>query len=492
VTFDSVSEANEPGRTHLTRRRLSLGLALQLCIRVLGLLLGLVVAGALARGLGHGGFGLFSLILSIIAIAAAVVEFGMTATSIRYISVTPDMESRVAGALVAFRSLAGILSFILLLVTVKFSTPSEQAARLALVLGIVLLISPLFALQPIGQARLRIGAQNILLLCQSAVWAIAVLVLYTRSSGLWQYGWAFVIANLFLGCLSWLLYRQGTAVAVAGALPTMRKLLKLAWPVAIASIFVTSYYRIDSVLLVHIRGLSENANYAAAYRFLDSLQFLPATLAAVILPLLAATSRVDSVESGLRRNRIFKVGLKFIIAAALPVVVGTTLLAKQLVGLVYGPGFEQAAPLLAILIWSFPSICIGYLAVSLTLALNETRRYAVVTAIAAVFNVAANWMLIPHFGATAACWITVITEYSVSVTLFILLARSSNLSVPWGAWIRVAVATACMALVVIVLRYMSLSVSIPVGGAVYLLVVLLLRVISREDVRMLLSRDSVA
>jgi O-antigen/teichoic acid export membrane protein len=238
--------------------------------------------------------------------------------------------------------------------------------------------------------------------------------------------------------------------------------------------------------------VNENADYAAAYRFLDALQFIPATIASVLLPLLSVTAVVNPGDGAARLSRLFQLGLKFLVAAALPLAVGTAMLSGQLVTVVYGANFEASAPLLTVLIWSFLSICIGYLVVSLSLALNQTRRYAIVTALAAGFNIAANWILIPRYGAAAACWITVITEYSVSLSLLFLLVRSSGIGVPWGSWLRVGLAAAGMAPVVYVLRDAGIYAPVVAGALAYLFLILVLRVISKEDIRVLLSREAVA
>ena len=74
-----------------------------------------------------------------------------------------------------------------------------------------------------------------------------------------------------------------TDVTFAGTRGLIVDLLRLAWPIGLAGMFVTAYYRIDGVLLFHYRGATEVAYYSAAYRFLDVLQILPMTVSGVLL-----------------------------------------------------------------------------------------------------------------------------------------------------------------------------------------------------------------
>src|SRR5581483_4097715 len=126
------------------------------------------------------------------------------------------------------------------------------------------------------------------LLVQSVLWLGAVLTLGAVHAPLSLYGAAFLAARVIESAVTVALTVGVTDLVFAGARRLIGQLLRLAWPIGVAGMFVTAYYRIDAILLFHYRGATETAYYSAAYRILDVLQMFPVTVAGVLLPLLAS------------------------------------------------------------------------------------------------------------------------------------------------------------------------------------------------------------
>ena len=473
----------------VTRRGLTTALGVQLLVRGFGVASGVVVAAALARGLGHTGFGQFSLALSLAAIATALADLGITSAAVRQLALDPTAAATTAGALVLARTVTGIFGAGFVVVAAYLADPSHQVLPVAIVVAATLLLSPLVALQPVGQATLRVGAINLLLLLQSVLWTVAVLTLAASRAHILSYAAAFLLVALVQTTTNWLTFKARTPVSLSGAKAQLRKLVGVAWPVGVGGLFVTAYYRMDSLILFHFHGPASTADFSAAYRFLDVLQVIPATLLSVVLPLLASTWRTPTREALHRRQRLFALALTVVVGASLPISVGGALVARPLISFVYGEGFDGAAPLLAVLIASFPAISIGYVSVGLALASGRTRLYASVAAIAGVGNVAANLWLVPSHGAAAAAWLTVGTEYGVAAALLALLGSRSGTALPWARWLRALAATACLAAVVIPLREASLFYSVGAGGLVFLASAAGLRVLTGSDIRAIMSRE---
>jgi O-antigen/teichoic acid export membrane protein len=457
-------------------------------VRLVGVASGVVVAAALARGLSHADFGRLSLVLSLVAMAASIGDLGLTNTAIRQLSIEPESDREVLGALIAARGVTGFAGALLVGAIAVAVDGTPQMKVVAPLLGATLLLSPVFAWLAVAQARLRIGRVNGLLLLQSLLWTTFVLLLAVQHASLVAYAWGFLVAAVIQSVATWLSLRFYTRPTFVGSIARLRQLATVAWPIAIGGFFVTAYYRIDGVILFQIKGPVANADYSAAYRFLDVLQFLPGTLLLVVLPLLSATWRTGTQLGPERRARLFRLALTVTMAMSLPVAVGGALLAPRLVRLVYGDTYDNASPLLAILLLAFPAIAFGYISVGLALASARTRLYAITAGSAAVINVLANILLIPHYGAMAAAWITVATEFGVVGVLLALLARSERLAMPWTAWVGSAIATICMAGAVVALEGSPLGVAILLPGCVYVIAALGLRAVSWADLKSVVGR----
>ena len=92
----------------VSRRRLTLATAVQIGGRVLGALLGVVVAGTLARSLTRGQFGELSLALSITGLAATLGDLGLRQVAVREMARTPERRPVIAGALLTAQLVLGV------------------------------------------------------------------------------------------------------------------------------------------------------------------------------------------------------------------------------------------------------------------------------------------------------------------------------------------------------------------------------------------------
>lgn len=481
----------ERGRlpSDLTRRALATAVGIQLLVRGFGIISGVVVAAALARGLNHDDFGRLALVFSLVAMVMVVGEFGITSTAVRHLSVHPEAEAAIAGSLVLVRSITGVAGAIAVVGAAGLADGSGQVLPIAALAAGSLLFSPLTSLQPIGQARLEVNAVNALLFLQSALWAAAVLILAAQHAPVRVFAASFLGVSAVYAVVNWLVFRPKVDVTFVGAFKQAGFILSAAWPVIVGGFFVTAYYRLDGMILFYYHGPDRAADFAAAYRFLDVLQVIPGTLLFAALPLLSSTWRSKDPSTLQRRRRLFDLSLKATICIALPISVVGALISDRLVSAIYGSGFGEAGYLLRILIAGFPAIAVGYIAVGLALACDRARLYAAVAVVAAVFNIGANLFLIPRYAAEAAAWTTLGTEYVVSAVLLGFLTTSAGVAIPWGSWSRISAACICSGAVVFPIRHESMLLSLPAGAVSFLIAGTIFRVLARSDFRALTSRE---
>lgn len=473
----------------LSRRRLTSGVITNMSARVVGVATGVVVAATLARNLSHADFGRFSLMLSLLAMASAFGDLGLTSAATRQLSLDRESDSEILGALVVARGITGIAGASAVAgIALALDSTSAMTVTVPLIAA-TLLLSPLSAWLGVAQARLRLGRINGLVLLQSTLWTSVVLLLAAARAPLIGYAVGFFVTSSIYSVATWLAFRSKTRISFAAARVRLRQLVTVAWPVAVGGLFVTAYYRIDGLLLYHFKGPLANADYSAAYKLLDVLQFIPAALLMVVLPLLSATWRTDARRGLEQRARLFRLSLTITMAMSLPITIGGCLLAPRLIRLLYGADYERAAPLLAILLLAFPAISFGYVSVGIALASGRTRLYAATAAAAAFVNVVTNILLIPHFGSAAAAWITVATEFGVSTILLAVLALRDRLPIPWWSWSGSVAATLCMAATVVALKHAPLALAIIVPGCVYLVAALVLRAVSPADIKAATGRE---
>jgi O-antigen/teichoic acid export membrane protein len=96
-------------------------------------------------------------------------------------------------------------------------------------------------------------------------------------------------------------------------------------------------------------------------------------------------------------------------------------LASWLVSVAYGPAYADAAPILRILLLSFPLLTLNYSLTHQLIGWNQPRAYALCCVAALIANLALNAWLIPKAAAIGAAWATLGTEVVVTLMCVISL-----------------------------------------------------------------------
>jgi O-antigen/teichoic acid export membrane protein len=478
-----VTEGVDP----VSRRRLSVASAAYLGARVLSAALGVGVAALLSRALSGREFGQFSLALSLTTLGVTFGDLGITQIAVREMAAQPARRARVAGALSATRFVLGVV-FMLAGVAVSFALMSNSSARLASVWVLATLpFSAVNVLTSVAQARLRAELVMLPVLLQSAVWLAGVAMLAAVHAPLETYGIAFFVSNALQAVCTRALTRRLTRVSFESVRPVALALMRLAWPIGLAGLFVTTYYKIDGILVYAYNGALASARYSAAYRILDVVQIFPGTVSAILLPALARSSS----EAGASRARQRSVDLAAIalFAVSAPVAVCGAIDAHGILVSIYARQYANATNVLSVLLFAFVPISVGYLVTNILILEQRLKAYLVATCVGAVVNVIANVIALPSLGPIAAAWTTVGTEVLVAGCLTEYVRRSLGYSVPVGRLLRVAIAVTPAAVVTWVLRDAAIETVLAAAFAVYGLAAICSRIVTREELVAMWSRS---
>jgi O-antigen/teichoic acid export membrane protein len=139
-------------------------------------------------------------------------------------------------------------------------------------------------------------------------------------------------------------------------------------------------------------------------------------LAGLIIPLLSRYLLADRKKFDMIASKTFKVF--FLIAV--PIVIGTLFLAKDIILIVSGQAFLASADVLRILIFSLSFIFFGHFFNMILLVANAQKKLMWTLSSAAVFNIAMNLTLIPRFSYIGSALASALTEmFVVGATSYI-------------------------------------------------------------------------
>jgi O-antigen/teichoic acid export membrane protein len=194
---------------------------------------------------------------------------------------------------------------------------------------------------------------------------------------------------------------------------TASELMKSSWPLIFASLALMIQARIDQVMLGDMISNQEVGQYSAAMRLIEVFSFVPMIIVSTLSPHVARAKAISQELYHKRLLEVYRAMTVAFVAVAIPIF----LFGERIVLLVFGSEYRGAAVLLSLFAVRLFFANFG-VAKSLFLTNEGLFRYSLVTAIVgAVVNIAANYLLIPHFRSKGAIIATII---SFSITTFVM------------------------------------------------------------------------
>jgi O-antigen/teichoic acid export membrane protein len=262
-----------------------------------------------------------------------------------------------------------------------------------------------------------------------------------------------------------------------------RDIARESLPLMLNNLLSRVFFQVDVLLLQPLRGDAEVGYYGAAYRYIRALDIIPSYFTMAIFPLISrfAESSRDSL------TRAYILSVKLLVMVALPVAVGTTFIARDLILILAGPEYlPQSMIALQLLIWYMPVGFVNSVTNYVLIAINQQRFLTKAFVFGAAFNILTNLLLIPHYGYVAAAVVTSLSEVALFVP-FYYCVRKNLTSLPWLAIFgRPAIAAGLMAAGMWLLRGTTVLLIIPVAAAIYLGALVALGTFRQPDVALVL------
>lgn len=260
------------------------------------------------------------------------------------------------------------------------------------------------------------------------------------------------------------------------------RMLGLSYPLMLNNLLNSVFFRVDSLMIKPMVGDSALGWYGTAYKFIDGLGIISSSFTLALFPLLS--QHAQSARDAMARTVGF--AIKLLLVVSLPISVGTTLIAPEIILLFAGPDYlPHSAIALQILIWFLPFSFVNGLVQYVLIAINQQRFITVSFLIATVFNLAGNLLLIPMLGYVGAAVTTVVSEWVLMAPFWYCLRRHlPPIPALQAAW-RPAVAAAAMGLLVWAMRGWSVPLAVALAPFVYGAGLLALRVFGKEELALL-------
>ncbi|WP_321421863.1 flippase [uncultured Methanobacterium sp.] len=369
-----------------------------------------------ARYLGTEGFGILSLALSITVIFGVIVDMGLGTLMIREIARDRIFRDKYVSnvSLIKF-FLSFLMMGLLILTTNIIGYPPIVKNVIYLIALSVIIYAFVVVLTSVFQAYEKMSYVSAGAVVNSLVMLVGTAIGIYYSLDLLYFANIYVISNLLLLVFTITLYVWKFSLPKLSIKGNFWKpTIKEALPYGIAGIFVTIYYSIDSVMLSIMIGNEVVGIYNAAYKFVFLFLSLYSVYTVAVFPVMSSFYKNSRESLKFAYERSFK----YLLILSIPLSIGVTLFANQIILLIYGSDYFASVIALQILIWTIIFLFLNGLSGILLGSSNKQIIVTKITGLSVLLNVALNLVLIPNFSYVGASIATVFTEFA-SVPIFI-------------------------------------------------------------------------
>ena len=443
-------------------------------------LLGIVVA----RYLGTSGFGDYSFVIAFVAIFNIFFDSGLSVVVVREVARNASEAQNYIRAALAAKIIVTLLSFSALLAISLLAGYSFMITSALLVAGAAYVL--------LSFATFFLSFFKAIELMQYEAY-LNVLERLANLAGVWivmdQHGGLLRIMAVFLivACVKFavtlfLMVRRFGKVVWPPEFALSKKILILAVPFALTTIFSTAYFNVDMLLLAFFKSSADVGLYNVAYRFIYAVAFIPNTFTVALLPMLSRLF-VSSKES---MRYAYEKAFKYILLLAVPAAVGGVLLAPRIIRFFYGEEFLDASPALAVLSIAGGIVFISLLCNVMMTALNLQKKNAMLALGNLVVNIILDVALIPAYGIVGAGLATIAAEFCGMIGASWLIHREIKPTLHASWLFKAIIATGAMAFAVISIENSLLLLpTFAIGVAVYSAAIVLLGYFAADDWKMM-------
>lgn len=378
----------------------------------------------LARILGVAQFGVLEFANALLTWFLLLGDAGVEVWATREAAQTRDLPA-LAGRILPLRFVISLAAFAALLLTLPL-LPDEPRLKTLLVLFGLSIFMQAGNLKWVFMGREQMARVAGGLVISQIIFAISVFLLVpTADRILWVAGLKVASDAALAVYFAQLFFKENPGRVTfdfRGGLAILRPAATIGTSQAMGLL----NYNFDSIMLGFLRGVREVGWYNAAYKPVTIALALPLTYFIGLFPALSRTWAEGPHAFRPLVTKSFRLCCIF----AIPLGIGGTLLAKPIVGLLFGADYAESVLPFQILVWSAVFVVLrGSYRHSLNAAgeQNLDLRCAITSA---ALNVGLNLLLIPKFGMAGSAAATVFAD----VVWFALAAHYFQRLMPLAPW----------------------------------------------------------
>ena len=408
-------------------------------------------------------YGVFSYVLAVAGFIAIFSDFGISAILTRESVKHPEAQKEYFATALAIKAVFLLVNTGIILFAIPYITKLPGAIPLLPLIALMLVFD---TVREFGYSLFRAHEKMerealVDLFTNIAVCGLGFFALYvsaTATALLLGY-----IAGSFLGFIAAIIllfpYFRDVTKYVRPAL--VRRIIALAWPIGLLGVLGSLMINTDMIMVAWFKNAETVGYYAAAQKPIQLLYIVPTLLASAVFPVFARLAKVNNV----RFREVFEKCLVLTFGMAIPVVAVGSVLAPQLIQLLFPGGYEPAVPAFSLLLLTVVFVFPSALFSNALFSYNEQRQFLLFVFIGVVSNALLDYLLIPSYGIEGSAVATIISQLLTLALVWRTMAATNPFHI-FGRLPRVVSASLLTAAVSYGLNLLALPVLLSLGVAI--------------------------
>lgn len=434
----------------------------------------------MARYLGVSDYGIFGFATSLTAILAITADLGISTHIVRHIATDYDSAPKYLGNALPLKSIFSLGCFLITLIILILMKSNELVITITLLFSIETIFKSYIGLfngsfQAFEEGKYQ-GIGNTIL---HLILLTFILITIFTDLGLYGIAFSYILANLISLAYLYYSFRKNIIKPIFELDKTFCKKITLySLPFAITGVLYTVYYSIDAVMLTNLVGDYATGIYNATGKLILVLTIFYSVYSAVIFPVMSKFFKND--EKLLLIS--YEKSIKYLMLVMIPLATATMFYSTDIINLIYGQEYDAASSVLSILIWT---VCLLFISGAGNNLLNASHKEVTVTkiyVIAAVFNIIANFILIPILSYNGAAITTVLSDILIVIIQTYIIYKIGHQPDRklYLDLIKIIIGSGILGIALYFL-HLNMWVALPVGIIIYFAAIYLLRLFDNDD-----------
>lgn len=399
---------------------------------LLGRALGVLVFKKMNLIVGAAGVGIWGAATDLVGILLVMSNFGLGTLLTREITRRKGMTLPLMWSVLKLRWAMGAGGYALLILYTRWSGFDNVQTAAFLVTGLAIFVeTTAMACDAVLQAHEKVQYQTLGQIISAVFYFAAAMWALSAGHGLMGVIWSNAISRMVRLVVMVPLMLRSTGPwqwhdPAGGRVPTTRAMMKLGFPLFLATTFGIIYNKVDTVMLLNMLGASTAGIYTLGRRALDIMIIVPGLFGTALFPALARYGQASDDDA----RRLGSRALRYMMIAVLPLTLFLMFVAGPIIRW-FDPLGESpdSIPVLMIVIWGLPLQAVSIIFSRLLITADREQVFVRIGLGAMLVNLVLNYLLIPHYSYFGASLATIVSM-TVSFLLHYYFVRQTRLRPP--------------------------------------------------------------